>query len=346
MATEGSAATPHDPHSPPAREAARWTRRSRLLQHVHGAGGRRRRVLLIVLGVLLMGVGASAGVALWGVSHFGGNITRLESAIPTGDRPPAAEAAPDEQPPVTFVLVVTDSGSSGTAQSVSLVRLTGDRRHVQLVSFPLNTWVAAPDRSGTTLEAAYESDRAELVRQMETLTAIRIDHYAELDYVGFRTVTDALGGVDVYVPAPFPGSGGDFRPGVQHLDGAAALAYLRGAPTEAAYDASVARQQQLITALFDALSRADVLGDIGTLTRTLDSLTGALAVDDTLSNADLVGLAWSLREVREPDSIVVPISGSGIEEGTRVQYVDPGRGADLWHHLSTDDLDSHLGAFG
>jgi anionic cell wall polymer biosynthesis LytR-Cps2A-Psr (LCP) family protein len=84
-----------------------------------------------------------------------------------------------------------------------------------VVTFPLDTWV--PERS-TTLEGAFGVDGAEgVVAAAETLTDVRVDHYAELDYAGFAAVTDALGGITVDVPEAYSNRGRTFAPGPQQM---------------------------------------------------------------------------------------------------------------------------------
>ena len=336
-----STAAPAGPGDDPSGRSRQDVRRRRL--------ERRHRWQPSVLALLVALLAAGTGTAAWTVIHYGGNLRTIEAAVPTAGRPPAAEPAGEgADPPVTVVLVGLDPGAGRdadvTAEAVSLVRLTGDRRHAQLVSFPLETWTAAPGERGTTLQAAYgRGDRAALVEALETLTGVRVDHHVEIDFTGFRSMVDALGGVDVDVPEPYRNRGYTFEPGVQRLDGEAALAYVRDADG-AARSGSAGRQQAVVAALFRAVS-AQGIGDVGALTGLLESLTSSLAVDDTLGPTDLLQLAWSLRRVAEPEFLSVPISGSGTEAGTPVVYVDAVRSAALWGYLASDTLAGHADEF-
>ena len=318
--------------------------------HRSGQRRSRRRVALTALGaVAVVGIGAAGGAAAWTVGHYGGNIATVGATFPTGDRPPAAAPDAAGSAPLTFALVGVDPGSASeagsTAESVTLVRLTADKQDAQLVSFPLDTWVADAGRPGTTLEAAYgDGDRPGLVQALETLTDVRIDHYAELDFAGFRSTIDAVGGVDVDVPEAYANRGYTFEPGVQHLDGAAALAYVRDAAGDGAHRETTDRQHQVVAALVRAVS-AQGVGDLGTMTGTVESLTRSLTVDDTLGRTDLAQLAWGMRGVEQPEFLSVPVSGTGTEAGTEVQYVDPARSAALWQYLSTDSLAEHVDEF-
>jgi hypothetical protein len=82
------------------------------------------------------------------------------------------------------------------------------------------------------------------------------------------------------------------------------------------------------------------LGDL------LDSVTGALQVDDSLAAEELVATAWESRGVGDPEFVTAPVSGPGVEGGTPVQYLDEGRASALWGYLREDSLAGHLGEFG
>jgi LCP family protein required for cell wall assembly len=53
------------------------------------------------------------------------------------------------------------------------------------------------------------------------------DPFAVIEFAGVRSVVDAIGGVDVGVAAPTSSAGVAFQAGADHLDGDAALVYVR-----------------------------------------------------------------------------------------------------------------------
>ena len=190
---------------------------------------RTRSVLLALLAVLVVVAGLAVGLGTLQVDTVAEDVDRVGDPFPDEqDRPEVAEAAEEAR---TFLVVGVDPADVATgatrAEAALLVRLTGDRRHAQVVTFPLDTWVA---EQSTTLEGAFGADGPRgVVGAVETLTGVRVDHYAELDYSGFATVTDALGGISVDVPEEYGHQGRTFAPGPQQMDGAAALAYVRDA---------------------------------------------------------------------------------------------------------------------
>jgi LCP family protein required for cell wall assembly len=237
----------------------------------------------------------------------------------------------------------SDVATGGTrAEAALLVRLTGDRQHAQVVTFPLDTWVA---EGSTTLEGAFGADGAQgVVRAVETLTDVRVDHYAELDYSGFATVTDALGGITVDVPEEYSNRGRTFAPGPQQMDGAAAVAYVRDA-SAATRAGAPERQQRVVQALFGRIGELGALSDLGRLTGLLDPVTGALRVDESLADEDLVATAWEFRGVGDPEFVRAPVGAPGEEAGQPVSHLDEERAAALWGHLRADDLAAHLDEF-
>src|SRR5699024_3601988 len=74
-----------------------------------------------------------------------------------------------------------------------------------------------------------KAGRDALITAVADLTGVTVDHYAEVGLLGFVLLTDAVGGVPVclYAPVDDPFSGANFAAGVQTLDGADALSFVR-----------------------------------------------------------------------------------------------------------------------
>ena len=294
--------------------------------------------------MLVVVAGLAVGLGTLQVDTVAEDVDRVADPFPDEqDRPEVAETAQEAR---TFLVVGVDPADVATgatrAEAALLVRLTGDRRHAQVVTFPLDTWVA---EQGTTLERAFGADGPQgAVRAVETLTDVRVDHYAELDYAGFATVTDALGGITVDVPEEYGNRGRTFAPGPQRMDGAAVVAYVRDASATTRPEAPE-RQQRVVQALFGRIGELGAFSDLGRLTGVLDSVTGALRVDDSLADEDLVATAWEFRGVGEPEFVPAPVGSAGEEQGQPVTRLDEERAAALWGHLRADDLAAHLGEF-
>jgi LCP family protein required for cell wall assembly len=98
-----------------------------------------------------------------------------------------------------------------------------------------------------------------LMGALSQLYGVEIDYYVAIDLSGFRDVVNTLGGVVVDVQVPvydthYPTSDGRgseklyITPGIQYMDGRAALAYARARHATSDFDRA-ARQQRVVTSL-------------------------------------------------------------------------------------------------
>ena len=171
-----------------------------------------------------------------------GRIDRLDVELPAG-------------PGETWVLVGLDSraelpaGADGggirhredvpgsRADVVLVVHSAGDRTTV--LSVPRDV-VAAGDVPGRLALSWLDGPQS----TVDALCGLGIaaDHLVAIDLAGFAAVVDAVGGLDVDVPAPVrdPAAGLELAPpGSQHVDGATALAIVRSRHPEECVDGDV-----------------------------------------------------------------------------------------------------------
>ena len=113
-----------------------------------------------------------------------------------------------------IVLHVPAGGGAAVAFSIprdSYVDIPGYRRDKINAAYPAVKAIAeqelvadgAQDRREIDAEAAARG-RTALIGAVEDLTGLTIDHYAEVNLVGFATLTKAIGGVTVCLAAPDP----------------------------------------------------------------------------------------------------------------------------------------------
>ncbi|MGY2083703.1 LytR C-terminal domain-containing protein [Blastococcus sp. SYSU DS0539] len=250
--------------------------------------------------------------------------------------------APELQEAAETYLVVGTGipGQTGTASVATLVvsvAAEGDR--AVLVSVPPTALVDTPicrtldgDLRDPVTEAfassLLEGGPACMVRAVQQLSGLRIDHYLGVDLAGVPGMVDALGGVPVCVvptgaiaaaAAPPPA-------GPSELSGTAASGFLQPGDTGAdVTGAAVAeRAQRLLTSTLRAAMSADTLLDPVTLTRFLNRASAALTVDDQTTLGDLRVLAGSLGEL-SGDAVQragLPVAQVGhVPAGTDQAYV-------------------------
>jgi LCP family protein required for cell wall assembly len=208
------------------------------------------------------------------------------------------------------LLIGTDSRSgsdrsygrdNGTARSdtVILLHLAAGRRSVTAVSVPRDLMVRVPrctrpDGSRTTPRLAQFNwafswgGTACTIRTTELLTGIRIDHHLTVDFVGFKRMVDAIGGVAVCTPYRVHDKDAriDLPAGRQMLNGEKALGYVRarhglgdGSDTQ-----RMDRQQAFLASLVRKTESEGVLLNPTKLYPVLDAATSSLSADPGLNS--------------------------------------------------------------
>ena len=203
----------------------------------------RIRLLLVVVGVAMLLVAGAGGLFLERQRAYDQNIQRIPGAFPAEPARPARVPGRAQN----WLLVGSDrradQGTTGQdaeeplwrygaqrADTIMLVHLPADRKRIYLVSFPRDAWTPIQGHGNAKLNAAFSFGGPPLlIATMERLTGVRVDHFAILDFEGFRSMTDALGGVTVRVARTVrdPARKVVWPAGSHHLDGARALDFVR-----------------------------------------------------------------------------------------------------------------------
>ncbi len=311
------------PGGPPPRRRRRWP-----------------RVLLASLAAIAVLLLAGAGYAYWRTDQALDSIDRIPDALPDlpeEEQPPAA--AGDAE---VYLLVGLDADETpeegpvweaGAARSdtMMLLQLSGDRRTASVVSLPRDTWVDIPGHGEAKLNAAYSWGGPPLmVQTVQNLTGIRVDHVAVVDWSGFRALTDAVGGVTV---------------DGQRMNGEDALTYVRERESLPGGDFDrTRRQQNFLRALMTQTLSADTLTDPGRLNGLLNTVGDVVSVDDQLSNSDLRGLLWGLRDIRASDVhfMNAPVTGTDTIAGQSVVLLDHEAARPLWQAMLDDEMAAYL----
>ncbi|MDQ4038047.1 MAG: LCP family protein [Actinomycetota bacterium] len=331
-----------------------------------GRGKRNRRprsrwqkaLVIILISGLVLGL-AAVGLFFFFTERYLGNIDRIANPfeqLDDSERPAPATPVSGE-PPLTFLLVGSDSrdpsgeGPPGDrADVIMIMRITGERELVQFISIPRDSWVPIPDHGLNKINAAYAfGGPSLLIRTVEQLTAVRIDHFAAVDFAGFKEITDALGGVDVRVAEETRQGGVTFEKGLNHLNGEEALIYVRQRKGLPGGDLDrVQRQQNYLRAVMNTVFQQNILSDLGKTDALLVALTAAISVDETFTTANMLGLALSLGGLNQQSLsfLTVPVAGLGREGAASVVYIDVAQAAPMWAYLRDDTLADHLAEFG
>lgn len=320
---------------------------------------RRTRAVLVSMLVMLLSLVLVAAVGVWWfIDHYAGKVDRIENAfpnVPTAELPPRGKGT-------NFLLVGLDSRADmpttgrnakgplwqegmQRSDATMLLHLSADRRQAYVVSLPRDAWVAIPGRGEAKINAAFSwGGPPLLIDTVQRLTDIRVDHFAAIDWEGFKKLTDALGGVEVDVEQDIPASedGRAWTAGKHHMNGAEALAYVRERKGLPRGDLDrVERQHNFMRAVLAKLLAGGLLDDPLDLPDLLDALTGAISVDDRLSNSDLRDLVWGLRNLRGDDMrfMTAPVSEFRNINGQDAVVLAPEQSKFLWENLRADSMD-------
>ena len=271
--------------------------------------GRRVGLAILLLGVLLI---------VWLVASY---LAFRSGVAEANDRlPPGVEAglAPQDglviSKPSLIVLLGTDGDRSEAradarrSDSILLVRTDPARHRIAYLSIPRDLRVEIPGFGSNKINAAFQLGGPALALQtIRSLTGLRPNHVALVDFDDFRSVIDALGGVTIDVPTPILSNrfdcpyptearcqlweGWRFEAGEQTMDGQRALIYSRVRENRldpADNDLTRGtRQQEVVEAMADELVG---LGTFVKLPFIGDDLVEPLTTD--LSAGELLQLGW------------------------------------------------------
>lgn len=287
--------------------------------------------------VLLVAANVVAVALFWTLrtaeSALRETAVQVEEVVPELSPPPEKK-----QDPITFLVIGSDSRAGlddlegfgnfagSRADVIMLVQVLPDTGKVQILSLPRDLYVDIEGNGRNRINAAYAFGGAPLmVKTVKETTGLAVHHYVEVDFVGFESIVDELGGVALDFPFPARDlkSGLDVAAGHQILNGSQALAYARSRHYQelrdggwVSVDASdigrTRRQQQLVFAILSALKRPSTVTDVGDLVR---SFAQHLSVDSTLADRGFLDLAFSLRGLSAADieATTLPTLGRTID---------------------------------
>lgn len=202
--------------------------------------------------------------------------------------------------------------SSVTGQrsdTVILMHIPTGSAKATLMSFPRDSYVHIPalsDKAGATTAAHYAKLNEAfaiggadlLVKTIEGLTGLPVDHYVQVNFDGFRKIVDAVGGVTLCVGTTRSDKdSGDNLTAGTHTDvsGAEALAFVRDRKGLAAGDlARIADQQYFMAQVLKKVLAAGTLASPVRLTWLLNATTESLTADKGFGLSQLRTLASRL----------------------------------------------------
>ncbi|MCL2882939.1 MAG: LCP family protein [Coriobacteriia bacterium] len=256
--------------------------------------------------------------------------------------------APED--PFYMLLLGTDGRPEDTSyrsDTIILARIDPKNKQVALISIPRDSRVQIPGYGLDKINAAYaygmiehinyengkrttdNSGPAMAVKTVSQFAGVNISYFAEIDFNGFQSLVDSIGGVYVDVPVAIkndPDSGGiDIDTGYQQLDGAQALAFVRSRKFPG-YDDYQRQADQRI--FLQALAAQILASDPVTITKSVGQLANMTYTN--MNVQDIAAIAVSLRGMQE-NGIYTYSVPSTTQTISGVSYVIPDTTA--WQEL-------------
>lgn len=321
--------------------------------------------LTAVLGVLSFGTVSTVGVMVYlgvrqmdRISIEGLGQVEEQVRIANGDERGASRGAGiEEVTDVRNVLLVgtdsregltdeqllrlgTDDEGTNLTDTIMLFQLDPEADHATVLSFPRDLLVTYCDGTRGRINAAFHTGQETpfggpgcLVRTIQDLTSIPIDHYVQVDFAGFIDAVDAVGGVTFYVDEPIRDrkAGLDVEPGCVTFDGAKALGFVRARYNDNDFG-RIARQQRFLRELVSESTSLNTLTNPARIVSLVNAVAGSITTDDQLSTGDMVELAYSFRELSSDglDTYTVPGQPGMWGGGAEVVFLDQAESARLF----------------
>ncbi len=177
----------------------------------------------------------------------------VQPAIPI---PPPVDPIQQPAGQVNILLLGSDQrpGEGGfRTDTILLLTLNPNQGTVHITSFPRDLYVYIPGWTMQRINTAQQKGGFALTSAtFEYNFGTPLDHFVMINFAGFVSTIDSLGGIDVNVPQAL--SEGDYSvsPGLVHMNGEMALWYVRSRYTTNDFDRT-RRQQEVLLAIFRKL---------------------------------------------------------------------------------------------
>jgi LCP family protein required for cell wall assembly len=221
-----------------------------------------QRLVIAFLSLATVGAIVAAGAVVWVYATVGELVRFTEEEVAVENVAPGEVA--------NYLIVGSDSRENMPApedpddavlgersDTIMLARIDPNTEEVHIVSFPRDLWLPLANGRTDRINAAYGDGRQVLIDTIQQNFGITVNHYIEVDFLGFMRMVDAIGGVPIYFDSTYRDSRTFLRegvgPGCVTLDGEGALGF--------------ARSRHLERLDEDGDWESDPTGDLGRITR-------------------------------------------------------------------------------
>ncbi len=260
--------------------------------------------LLFVMGFVLV---AAGGVYVWldmqvREANQGPGDSAAVSVIQQPDDTSVVDPALEKPDAQDILILGSDSREGedeeyGRSDTLMIVHVDPAEDFVSVLSLPRDLRVRVPDYGMQKINAAFAFGGPALsIRTVQGITGLDLDHYINVDFEAFRSITSALGGVYIDVDRRYFYGGIDYenidiQPGYQRLGGEQALDYVRFRHDNSGDFGRIERQQRFLQAAREQISKWDAALKIPELVQLI-----ARNSSTDIKTAQALNLAlWGLR---------------------------------------------------
>ncbi len=259
------------------------------------------------------------------------------------------------------ILLMGSDSRAGTAEAATVTGQRADTLmllHIPagggdpyLISIMRDTWVNIPGYGSAKINAGLNYGGVDVqIATIEQLLDIRIDHVAEIDFSGFKSMTDALGGVDVNVPLSFQADGKSYTAGQQHMNGDEALTFVRQryAFEDGDYQ-RVRNQRAYMDGVLGTIKSQGAFKNATNFKNVVESIAPYVTVDSGLDSGAIVSMAAPYLSSGGPNlhMLTLPNAGTGWSvDGQSIVVLDSAATEDLSNALKNEDMAGYVSQYG
>lgn len=272
-------------------------------------------------------------------------IILLAILIPVGSRVLAFGSAISTQAPLStqtgyvggsnrINLLIMGYGGAGhdgayLTDSMEIISIIPSSHHTTLISVPRDLWVQIPPNSGQYAKLNYAyvygsnngvnpvGGGTMAAQKISTITGLDVKYWVTINFAGFETFINAIGGVEVCVPDSFsslypanddPNINASwitihFTKGCQHMDGKTAIEYSRAReaindPAEGSDFARSKRQQLVMQA---AIGKLRSISNWPSLYNALGALQKTVYTNMSLADLGFFAMKMDLKDAHHAD---------------------------------------------
>ncbi|MDQ0961382.1 LCP family protein required for cell wall assembly [Streptomyces sp. B4I13] len=323
---------------------------------------------------ILVWTGGTMAFVLVGVAGAGYlYLKHLEGNVTTTDVGSAGKSGFSKDEAFNILIIGTDKrtgkgnegygdkGSVGHADTNILLHVSKDRTNATALSIPRDLIVDVPDcptkqpdgsekdipgtrnvRFNTSL-GQYERDAGCTMRTVKEVTGITVDHFMMADFNAVKTLTTAVGGVEVCLAHPVNDKESKLKlpAGKSVVEGEQALAFVR---TRHSFGNQgdldrIKVQQQFLSSLMRKMSSSDTLTSPTKLVSLAEAATKALTVDTGIGKVStLKDVALQLKKVppKNITFLTVPVIDNPAEKVKATVVVDQTRAPQVFQMITSD----------